>query len=194
MASAGLPPRAGAEDRQEPRAPRPCNGGLRRSRCGHRGGRRRACPRCLRRRPVRRVPRPGGQRVLPAATRLGPTVTRPSVYEFAGGADAWLRLARAHHERCLADPVLSHPFSHPGQHPQHVERLAAYWGEVFGGPAVYSDTCGDQSTLLAMHSGNGDMGDLPQRFVECFLLAADDAALPEDPELRRVLRDYMEWA
>jgi hemoglobin len=119
---------------------------------------------------------------------------RPSVYEFAGGTDAWLRLARAHHERCLADPVLNHPFSHPGQHPQHVERLAAYWAEVFGGPAVYSETCGDQSTLLAMHSGNGDMGDLPQRFVDCFVQAADDVALPEDPELRRVLRDYMEWA
>src|SRR3954452_9792803 len=194
MGAAGRTPRAGPEDREEPRAPRPCNGGLRRSRCGHRGGRRRACPRCLRPRAVRRVPRPGGQRVLPAATRLGPTVTRPSVYEFAGGADAWLRLARAHHERGLAFPELNHPFSHAGQHPQHVERLAAYWAEVFGGPPVYSETCGNQSDLIAMHSGNGDMGDLPQRFVDCFVRAADDAVLPADQEFRAVLRAYMEWA
>ena len=119
---------------------------------------------------------------------------RPSVYDYAGGADAWLRLARAHHQRCLADAVLNHPFSHPGQHPQHVERLAAYWAEVFGGPPVYSETCGNQTALIAMHSGNGDLGDLPQRFVECFVQAADDASLPGDAEFRQVLRDYMEWA
>jgi hemoglobin len=128
---------------------------------------------------------------LAAAAR---ELMRPSVYEFAGGADAWLRLARAHHERCIADPMLNHPFSHPDQHPQHVERLAAYWGEVFGGPPVYSETCGNQSDLVAMHSGNGDMGDLPGRFVECFVRAADDAELPEDADFRTVLRDYMVWA
>jgi hemoglobin len=55
---------------------------------------------------------------------------RPTLYEFAGGDAAFLALARAHHARCLADPELNHPFSRPGQHPQHVERLAAYWAEV----------------------------------------------------------------
>lgn len=55
-------------------------------------------------------------------------VMRSTLYEYAGGDAAFLRLARAHHERCLADPELNHPFSHPGQHPHHVERLAAYWG------------------------------------------------------------------
>jgi hemoglobin len=119
---------------------------------------------------------------------------RPSLFDYAGGASAMLRLAEAHHARCLADPVLNHPFSHPGQHPQHVERLAAYWGEVLGGPPVYSESCSDQTTLVAMHSGMGDMGDLPQRFVECFVAAADDAQLPEDAALRAALRDYMKWA
>jgi hemoglobin len=51
---------------------------------------------------------------------------RPSFCEFAGGDAAFLALARAHHARCLADPELNHPFSHPDQHPQHLERLAAY--------------------------------------------------------------------
>ena len=51
---------------------------------------------------------------------------RPSLYEFAGGEEAFLRLATAHHERYPQDPELNHPFSHPRQHPQHVERLAAY--------------------------------------------------------------------
>jgi hemoglobin len=119
---------------------------------------------------------------------------RRSLYEFAGGDEALVRLARALHARCLADPELNHPFSHPGQHPQHVERLAAYWAEVFGGPATYSAACGDHSGALAIHAGNGDMSDLSRRFVDCFVRAADDAGLPDDAEFRAALRAYMQWA
>jgi hemoglobin len=117
-----------------------------------------------------------------------------SLYEFAGGDAAFLALAAAHHARCLADPELNHPFSHPDQHPQHVERLAVYWAEVMGGPASYSGTCGDHSFMLRMHAGNGDVSDLGRRFVACFVLAADDAGLPDDPAFRASLRAYMEWA
>ena len=119
---------------------------------------------------------------------------RPTLFEFAGGSAAFLALATAHHARCLADPELNHPFSHPDQHPAHVERLAAYWAEVMGGAAEYSRLCGDQSHLQVMHSGNGDISDLGRRFVECFVLAADDAGLPDDPEFRAALRAYMQWA
>jgi hemoglobin len=119
---------------------------------------------------------------------------RPSLYEFAGGDSAFLALAAAHHARCLRDPELNHPFSHPDQHPQHVERLAAYWAEVMGGPPRFSAACGDHSAVLRMHAGNGDISDLGRRFVECFVGAADDAGLPDDPEFRSALRHYMEWA
>ena len=119
---------------------------------------------------------------------------RPSIYDAAGGQPAFLALAAAHHARCLADPELNHPFSHPGQHPQHVERLAAYWAEVLGGPPRYSAACGDHSSVLLMHAHNGDMHDLGRRFVACFVAAADDAGLPADPEFRGALRAYMEWA
>ena len=119
---------------------------------------------------------------------------RPSLYEFAGGEAAFLALAAAHHARCLADPELHHPFSHPGQNPHHVERLASYWAEVMGGPPAYSRTCGDHSSMLRMHAGNGDMTDLGRRFVACFAAAAAAAGLPEDPEFRTALRAYMTWA
>jgi len=121
-------------------------------------------------------------------------VVRGSLFEFAGGSPAFLALAAAHHARCLADPELNHPFSHPDQHPQHTERLAAYWAEVMGGPPSYSQSCGDQSSVLQMHAGNGDMTDLGRRFVECFVQAADDAGLPADPAFRAALRAYMQWA
>jgi len=120
--------------------------------------------------------------------------TRPTLYEFAGGQDAFLPFADALHARCLADPELNHPFSHPGGHPQHNERLAAYLAEAFGGPAVYSQQLADQSFLLLLHAGNGDMSDLGRRFVTCFMQAADDAGWPTDPEFRAAIRSYIEWA
>jgi len=120
--------------------------------------------------------------------------SRPSLFEFAGGEPAFLALATAHHARCLADPELNHPFSHPGQHPQHVERLAAYWAEVMGGPPRFSRDCGDHSGVLYLHSGTGDLVDLGKRFVDCFARAADDAGLPVDPPFRAALLGYMEWA
>lgn len=119
---------------------------------------------------------------------------RPSLYEFAGGSSAFAALAAAHHARCLADPELNHPFSRPDQHPEHVQRLAAYWGEVLGGPPAYSATGENQSFVMRLHAGNGDISDLGRRFVDCFCAAMDDAGLPDDAEFRRVMRAYMAWA
>jgi len=117
-----------------------------------------------------------------------------TLYEFAGGSEAIVALARAHHARCLADPELNHPFSKEDQHPEHVERLAAYWSEVLGGPPAYSSDCGDELGMLTMHAGNGDMGDLGERFVACFVAALDDARLPDDPRFREAMEAYMRHA
>jgi len=116
---------------------------------------------------------------------------RPTLYDFAGGEPAFLALATAHHARCLADPELNHPFSHPGQHPQHVERLGLYWAEALGGPPTFSRTCGDHTAVMRLHSGHGDMSDLGRRFVDCFVAAMDDAGLPADAEFRAAMRAYM---
>jgi hypothetical protein len=48
--------------------------------------------------------------------------------------------------------------------------------------------------MLGIHAGQGAEHDLGARFVACFVQAADDAGLPDDPELRAGLRAYMEWA
>ena len=122
------------------------------------------------------------------------TTERPSLFEFAGGEPAFLALAEAHHARCLADPELNHPFSHDDLNPEHVSRLAAYWAEVMGGPSTFSATCGDHSGMLRMHAGNGDMSDLGQRFVSCFVGAMEDAGLPKDEHFRASMRAYMVWA
>jgi hemoglobin len=117
----------------------------------------------------------------------------PSMYEFAGGEPAFLALAAAHHQRCLDDPVLNHPFSHPG-HPDHIERLAKYWAEVLGGPPLYSALPSGHSGMLVIHAGMNAESGMGDRFVACFVKAADDVPLPADPAFRQGLRAYMEWA
>lgn len=119
---------------------------------------------------------------------------RPSLFSFAGGADAMSRLVSAHHQRCLADDALNHPFTGPGLHPEHLSRLAAYLGEVLGGPRTFSQAYGSHATMLHMHAGNGDMTDIGARFAQCFVLAMDDAELPEDPAFRAAMAAYMDWA
>lgn len=119
-------------------------------------------------------------------------VERESVYDYVGGAEAFVALASALTDRCLSDPVLNHPFSH-GTDPAHNERLGAYFGEVFGGPPTYTQL-GGHSVMLAMHAGTGADDDLAPRFLACFDQAVEDAGFPHDVELRRVLHDYMVYA
>lgn len=116
-----------------------------------------------------------------------------SLYEAAGGDDGLRRLAEAWHERVLADEVLSHAFRR-GTHPQHTERLAAYWAEALGGPAEYSARYGDESSVVRIHSGNGVHEDMDRRAIACFEGALDDVGLTADPRLARALRDYFAWA
>jgi hemoglobin len=115
-----------------------------------------------------------------------------SVYEAAGGDEGLHRLAHAWHERVMADEVVSHAFSH-GFHPDHTERLAAYWAEALGGPTAYSQRYGDETSVVRMHSGNGVHEEMDRRAIACFDQALADVGLTAEP-LRRVLHDYFAWA
>ena len=118
---------------------------------------------------------------------------RPSIYEFAGGHDAFLALAAAVTERCIEDPELNHAFSQGLSH-NHNENLAAYWAEVFGGPPSYSSNLGGHAGMLTIHAAHGAPDEWGDRFEACFIAAMDDAALPEDADFRRAMRDYIHWA
>jgi hemoglobin len=116
-----------------------------------------------------------------------------SVYEAAGGDAGLLALARAWHTRVMADEVVSHAFRH-GFHPEHTERLAAYWAEALGGPNTFSDAYGDETSVVRIHSGNGPHEEMDRRAIACFDQAMTDVALPEGDPLRNVLHDYFAWA
>ena len=63
-----------------------------------------------------------------------PSSMHGTLFDAVGGMDGVRRLAGAWHERVMADEVVSHAFRH-GFHPEHTERLAAYWAEALGGPS-----------------------------------------------------------
>jgi hemoglobin len=115
-----------------------------------------------------------------------------TIFEAVGGYDGLLRLAAAWHHRAMADAEVSHAFSH-GFHPQHVERLAAYWAEALGGPSMFSDSYGDETTVVRMHSGNGKHEEMDRRAIACFDAAMVDVGLA-DAALKQVLHNYFSWA
>jgi hemoglobin len=116
-----------------------------------------------------------------------------SVYQAAGGDEGLLALAAAWHARVLDDELVGHAFSH-GFHPDHTQRLAAYWIEALGGPTTYSDSYGDETSVVRMHSGNGRHDDMDRRAVDCFDGALSDIGLPTDGATGRALHDYFAWA
>ena len=85
-----------------------------------------------------------------------------------------LRLASAWHARVMADEVVSHAFSH-GFHPDHTARLAAYWAEALGGPTTYSQSYGDETSVVRLHSGNGPHDDMDRPRRSHFMHVVDVA-------------------
>lgn len=129
---------------------------------------------------------------MPAREHIGGTMSSSTVVDAVGGTAGVLRLAHAWHERVMADEVVAHAFQ-GGFHPQHTERLAAYWGEAWGGPPTYSEAYGTESEVVRIHSGNGPHEEMDRRSIVCFERAMDDVGLM-DPRLRRVLLEYFTWA
>jgi hemoglobin len=115
--------------------------------------------------------------------------TMRSVYDAVGGDEGLLRLAEAWHARVLADEVVGHAFRH-GVRPDHTRRLAAYWAEALGGPTSYSGNFGDETSVVRLHSGDGQHGEMDQRAIDCFDEALDDTGLASDDRLRQTLHDW----
>ena len=115
-----------------------------------------------------------------------------TLYEWAGGEEAFARLIGAFYDRVEADELLS-GFFPGGVGEEHRDHVVAWWSEVFGGPARYSDELGGYESMLAKHRGLAITPAQRFRFASLMSLAADDARLPADPEFRSALVAYLEW-
>ena len=128
----------------------------------------------------------------PASKGCHPGIMQ-TLFEAVGGADGLSKLASAWHARVMADDVVGHAFSH-GYHPDHTERLAAYWAEALGGPRRYSEAYGDETSVVRIHSGNGPHEEMDRRAIACFDQALEDVGLAADVRIRQVLHNYFAWA
>ena len=116
----------------------------------------------------------------------------PSLYEWAGGTEAFERLLDAFYDRVERDELIA-PMFPGGVSAEHRDHVTAWWAEVFGGPPRYSDELGGYERMLARHRGLAITAEQRRRFVSLLSLAADDAGLPDDPEFRSAFMAYAEW-
>lgn len=116
----------------------------------------------------------------------------PTLFDWAGGAPALLRMTRIFYQTYVPnDELLAPVFA--GMAPDHPQRVAAWLGEVFRGPAEYSTTYGGYPRMLARHLGRGLTEEWRARWVELLVRSAHDAGLPDDPEFASAFRSYLEW-
>jgi hemoglobin len=115
-----------------------------------------------------------------------------TLYEWAGGGEAFERLVNAFYDRVEHDELLAPLFGGLVTE-EHRDHVVAWWSEVFGGPARYSTELGGYEHMLSKHR---DLAITPEqrfRFATLMSQAADDAKLPDDPEFRSALVAYLEW-
>jgi hemoglobin len=120
------------------------------------------------------------------------TEAPPSLHSWAGGDAAFRRLIDAFYDRVERDDLLA-PLFPGGVSEAHRSGVTTWWIEVFGGAPGYTQEHGGYARMLAHHRDLGLTAEQRFRFASLMSLAADDAALPDDPEFRAAFVGYVEW-
>ena len=113
-----------------------------------------------------------------------------SLYDAVGGTDGLRRLSESFYERVLADDVLTEVFATFTR--DHVEHVAVWLGEVFGGPPEFTASHGGHQSLLRSHLGLGIRDEHRARWLE-LMDAAIAEVYPGQDELRAALMSYFGW-
>jgi CDGSH-type Zn-finger protein/truncated hemoglobin YjbI len=117
---------------------------------------------------------------------------QPTIFEWAGGLPALLRMTRLFYEKHVPqDPLLAPLFATMSA--DHPERVAKWLAEVFCGPQRYSAEHGGYSRMLSQHLGKCLNEDQRSRWVTLLLASAREAGLPNDAEFRSAFEAYIEW-
>jgi len=121
-----------------------------------------------------------------------PTGREPTLFEWAGGYPALLRMTRIFYGKYVPDePLLTPLFARMS--PDHPERVASWLSEVFGGPTFYSDRYGGYTRMISQHLNKALSEEQRARWVQLLCRSADEAGLPDDPEFRAAFTAYIEW-
>ena len=121
-----------------------------------------------------------------------PPPEQATLFQWAGGFPALLRLTRRFYEvHVPQDPLLSGLFSQMS--PDHPERVAAWLGQVFGGPPAYSERYGEYDRMISQHLDKALTPEQRARWVLLLARSADEVGLPADAEFRAAFTAYLEW-
>jgi CDGSH-type Zn-finger protein/truncated hemoglobin YjbI len=116
----------------------------------------------------------------------------PTMFEWCGGLPALTRMTRLFYEKFVPeDPLLAPLFSDMSA--DHPQRVAKWLGEVFGGPARYSDEYGGYPRMISQHVGKGLTEEWRTRWVALLLQSARETGMPNDPEFAAAFQSYIEW-
>ncbi|MFI7673087.1 group II truncated hemoglobin [Actinophytocola sp. NPDC049390] len=115
----------------------------------------------------------------------------PTLFEWAGGAEAFDKLFQTFYERVPQDELLAPLFA--DMDADHAKHVATWLSEVFGGPRTYSEQRGGHPHMIAMHLGKGITEQQRRRWVALLQGTADEVGLPDDPEFRSAFAGYLEW-
>lgn len=116
----------------------------------------------------------------------------PTMFEWCGGLPALTRMTRLFYEKFVPeDPLLAPLFSNMSA--DHPQRVAKWLGEVFGGPACYSEEYGGYPRMISQHVGKGLTEEWRTRWVALLLRSARETGMPNDPEFAAAFQSYIEW-
>ena len=115
----------------------------------------------------------------------------PTLYEWIGGIDALRRLTALFYARIAKDEMLGPVFAKmDADHPEHV---AAFIGEVLGGPPLYSSEHGGHPEMIRHHLGRHLTESQRRHWINLLLDSYTELGLPDDPEFASALVSYLEW-
>lgn len=115
----------------------------------------------------------------------------PSLYEWMGSESRLSALFEEFYRRVAIDPLIGPVFA--SMDALHSKKVAAFVGQVFGGPPRYTDEGGSHAAMIAHHMGRTLTPEQRNRWVTLLIETADHVGVPEDPEFRAAFVGYIEW-
>jgi hemoglobin len=115
----------------------------------------------------------------------------PTLYDWIGGIETLEKLTTEFYRRVQQDPELAPIFA--GMNPDHPAHVAAFIGEVFGGPKTYSEQHGGHPEMVRHHLNRYLTESQRRRWISLLLDCYGQSDAPQDPEFASALVGYLEW-
>jgi hemoglobin len=119
------------------------------------------------------------------------TESVPTLFEWMGGESALKMLVTEFYDRVRRDSILAPVFATMG--PEHPAHVAAFIGEVFGGPKMYSSNFGGHAGMIRHHMHRSLTETQRRHWISLLLDTYRELRLPDDPEFMSALVGYLEW-